>query len=293
MKFRTEYLPHKSEISIDPLKPVLLMGSCFADNIGAKIRECMDNVFVNPCGVIYNPSSIALLVQLALTQRVHRRTIVEASVTKREGKYVSWFMDSKTAAESAEKCVDKVCERLDILQKALETADTFIVTFGTPDAWLIKGTDRVVGNCHKHPAAEFEKIRLGIEDISMTWTAIVKGLRELNPHLNVIFTVSPRRYLGEGFADNSRLKSILLLACEKICNELKDAVYFPAYEILIDDLRDYRFYNTDLLHPSPAGIDYIWEKFTETFFTKEDIRRLKEARTRYVASLHRKIVDTD
>lgn len=270
MKFRTEIKALKTSLHLDPKQRVTLMGSCFSDNIGRKIAEAAWPACVNPCGVVYNPATIALLIQLSLTHRPQRRAIVESSVTSREGKYVSWFVDSGCAADTPEGCTDLLMERLDRLEEAIETSECLVVTFGTPDVWLLRGTDRLVGNCHKHPASEFEKHRLGIEEIVSTWTGLTLAMRQRNPNLKLILTVSPRRYLGGGASDNSRLKAVLLLACEKIADQLADCCYFPAYEIMIDDLRDYRFYAEDMLHPSPIAVDYIWETFKASFLSEDD-----------------------
>lgn len=233
---------------------------------------------------------MALLIQLALTHRPSRMAIVESSLTMREGKYVSWFVDSKFASDTAEGCVGKVMEALDTLEHALESSHCLIATFGTPDVWLLKDTDRLVGNCHKHSTAEFEKRRLSIGEIAETWTALINGIRMRNPDLKVVFTVSPRRYLEKGFADGSRLKARLLLAAEQLCESLPDSFYFPAYEIMTDDLRDYRFYDRDMLHPSPVAVDYIWEKFKETFLDEEERRNVEDGEKANRRNLHRSIL---
>lgn len=279
MKFRTEVRLEKAPFKLDTERQITLLGSCFADNIGSRIDAAGWPCCINPCGVVYNPASIALLLQLALTHRSHRRVIIESSLTQREGKFVSWLVDSKCAANTAEKCTDLVCEAIDRLEASIEKSDSLSITFGTPDVWLLKDTDRLVCNCHKHPAKEFQKHRLGIDDIADTWIALSGALRERNPEIKIIFTVSPRRYLGEGAADNSRLKAILLLASQKICDTVPSCTYFPAYELLIDDLRDYRFYAPDMLHPSSIAVDYIWENFKTYFLDRKDAEAL-EASTR-------------
>lgn len=290
MNFRTEIKPWKSVFLLDPGKPITLLGSCFADNIGEKMQNSGWPAYVNPCGVVYNPASIALLLQLALTHRVHRRAIVENSITQRDGKYVSWLMDSKCASLTPHDVADKACEAIDRLENCIETSHCLAITFGTPDVWLLNGTDRLVGNCHKHPSSEFERHRLSSEEIVGTWIALISAIRERNPELKLIFTVSPRRYLGEGFADNSRLKAILLLACEKLCSSIADSEYFPAYEILNDDLRDYRFYASDMLHPSPVAIEYIYQLFKEHYLSLDDQKVLKESEKKARRNAHRPIL---
>lgn len=284
MKFRTEITINNNDASkfLSPERLVLLAGSCFSDNIGSRMHASGWPAIINPCGVVYNPVSMALLFRLALTQRVIRREIAKSSLTLREGRYVSWFMGAKAMDSTAEGCLDKVYDALDHLEEGIEKAHAIILTFGTSDVWLLKGTDCAVGNCHKHPSGEFEKKRADIEEISETWKIIIEDIRLRNPEVKVILTVSPRRYLSDGFAENSRQKAVLILACEKLVKGVKDVFYFPSFEILNDDLRDYRFYSSDLLHPSETAIDYIWNKFTESYLNEKALLLLsnmeKEAR---------------
>ena len=289
MKFRTEINLSCAPKILSPERMVLLMGSCFSDNIGGKISSCGWPSIVNPCGVLYNPVSIAVMFRLCLLHRAIRREIVASSLTLREGRYVSWFMGSKIIDESPEECVNKVCEAVDSLEEGMEKADAIILTFGTPDVWILKGTDRAVGNCHKHPASEFEKKRISIEDIVYTWKTLIQAIRNRNPEVKIILTVSPRRYLSDGFEDNMRQKAVLILACEKLCKEIEEIYYFPAYEILNDDLRDYRFYKPDLLHPSEMAIDYVWDKLKEAYLDKKAIETILKMERKERQKLHKHI----
>lgn len=293
MKFRTEISIKDAPKNLSPERLVLLMGSCFSDNIGDRMIATGWPAVVNPCGVIYNPVSMAKLFRLALMQKLERREIVASSITTRDGKgmssvtddipetFVSWLMSSKAVGESAEGCINKVCECIDILEEGIEKADAIILTFGTSDVWFLSHTDYAVGNCHKHPATEFEKRRIGVDETVSIWNEVMVAVRERNPEVKFIFTVSPRRYLSDGFAENTRQKAVLILACEQLCTPIHStttnpSIYFPAYEILNDDLRDYRFYSKDLLHPSEMAIDYVWEKFTDTFLTPAGKQKLLE-----------------
>lgn len=270
MKFRTEIDITDAPKILSPERLVLFVGSCFSDNIGSRLQSTGWPAVVNPCGVVYNPLSIAALFRLALADEGKCRKRVEESVVEREGRFVSWFMGSKVMASTPRECADMVCECIGHLREGLLKAGAVVVTFGTPDVWYLSATGMAVGNCHKHPAREFSRRRLGIDEIGELWKTLVGEVRQVNPGVRFIFTVSPRRYLSEGFADNSRLKAVLLLACEAICREISDTYYFPAYEILNDDLRDYRFYADDLLHPSSGAVAYIWEKFVESYVPPAD-----------------------
>lgn len=290
MKFRTEIKISDAPRNLTPERLVVLAGSCFSDNIGSRIAAAGWPAIVNPCGVVYNPVTLALLFQLALTHRQLRREIIAQSLTEREGRFVSWFMSSKVSADSADECVEKVNEYIDSLEYGIEKGDAVILTFGTSDVWLLAGTDRAVGNCHKHPSSEFDKKRVGVDEIVGIWKEIISGMRMRNPDLKVILTVSPRRYLADGFADNTRQKAVLILGCEKLCKEVANVVYFPAYEILNDDLRDYRFYAPDLLHPSEQAVEYIWEKFKETFLDETSIAKISAMEREARRDAHRPIV---
>ncbi|MBD5279369.1 MAG: GSCFA domain-containing protein [Bacteroides sp.] len=310
MRFRTEYkIEERKRFVLDPRRPVALLGSCFADNISAKMSSCLWEA-ENPLGTLYNPLSIAGALEVCLGLRSGvsagggsgavdgygegrdrgmsaRLMSFEESLFESGGMWRSWLFDSKMSAETREDVVyafGEKCRRLDAL---LSRAEVLFVTFGT--AWCYYIGERLVANCHKQPAAMFERRRLSVGEIVATWQSIVGRLRECYPRLRVVFTVSPVRHLKDGFEGNARSKAILQLAVEEMCGgvssggrggEVSQAVdecyYFPAYEIVNDDLRDYRFYASDLVHPSEEAVEYIWEKFKEMYIDDKGLQRLKE-----------------
>ncbi len=264
-----------------PDRPLLLMGSCFSDNIGAKMQEASwRGVCVNPCGTLYNPASIATLLQLAMGGTEGRRRAVESSLTLRDSAWVSWLFSSRISGATSEEAAERCMEALDTLRKALEQSQALIITLGT--AYVYYRDGRVVANCHKYPEREFTRRCLSVGDCRTILSDILQKLKDFNPELKVIITVSPVRHLRDGFVGNSRSKATLLLSIE--------TEYFPAYEILNDDLRDYRFYADDLLHPSQAGISYIWEKFMETYISDEGKEMIREGKKRYRRGAHRKLI---
>lgn len=281
MKFRTEYNPGKDKIgSVDVTKPVTLIGSCFSDNIGKKMQMAGWEAVINPCGVLYNPHSISRIISLAagITTPLENfvKEDVAESITERDGKYVSWLFSSAISGSSREECIDNCLNALISLREAVAESGTVIITLGT--AWVYYRGLNVVSNCHKYPEKEFERQRLSVSDCFNSLLQIWNHLQEINPEARVIFTVSPVRHLRDGFEGNSRSKATLLLAVDDVMRSCltHDIDYFPAFEILTDDLRDYRFYADDLLHPSQQGIDYIWEKFCDTYLSEEAKATLKE-----------------
>ena len=276
MKFRTEYQAKQSERLLDPELPVVLVGSCFTDYIGERMRACRWCAYPNITGTLFNPSSIAKAIRLAAEWK-KPLDIIEDSLAQRDRLWITWLSDSGCTTYSKSETKDRIFNRLLRLRERLSGAKTLIVTFGT--AWIYELIERpgyVVANCHKFPSDTFVRRRLTVDEIVEEWSSLLKLLEATYPEIRVIFTVSPVRHLKDGFEGNSRSKAILQLACEELCN-LNDSVeYFPSFEIMNDDLRDYRFYASDMVHPSPEAVDYIWEKFQERYLSKESRALLAE-----------------
>lgn len=278
MKFRTEFTVDKRCTPLDVERPVVLLGSCFTDSIGKKMRESLWDAYPNTCGVLYNPASIANILELAMVceDADIDNSIADASALN-GNIWVSWLMDSHadrfSRDESRQIARNLICD----LHRQLVDARALIITFGTSWVYELKDRDNyIVANCHKFPAETFKRRRLDIDEIVLRWNRVIDALHGMNEKLNVIFTVSPVRHLKDGFEGNSRSKATLLLACERICQSNPLTSYFPSYEILMDDLRDYRFYADDLVHPSDEGVEYIWGKFRETYLSPESCRILDE-----------------
>lgn len=298
MKFRTEYIPLKSGFVLDPRRPVVLIGSCFAQNMAAKMKECLWPVF-SDAGTLYNPLSIArVLDSLILDPFLDKRESVEIppssaisnSIFSSEDFFHSWLFDSHFSAKTEDGCYEKIMSMRSNLVNTLESAQTLVVTFGTAWCYFLKDReDYVVANCHKMPQSLFIRRRIAIDEICSVWSDLCARLKSRFPNLNFIFTVSPVRHLKDGFEGNARSKAALLLAVEKIVENLDDSVYFPSYEILNDDLRDYRFYASDLVHPSEEAVEYLWEIFQYSFLDSKGIQTLKEGNRLFRRQNHRPI----
>lgn len=234
MFFRTEVLIPKPSFSIRPLQRMLFVGSCFADNIGRRFEEEKFRAVVNPYGVMYNPVSILHTV----------------------GCYVDENRDSLAAARPEG-------------ESGREVPLVAVFTLGTNHVYRLKETGEIVDNCQKRPQRLFQEEELTIDQCRDALAEAVDKLRGIVPGVQVIITVSPIRYAKYGFHGSQLSKATLLLAADRLCREYGCCSYFPAYEIVNDELRDYRFYKEDMLHPSDQAVAYIWERFSAAYFSKE------------------------
>lgn len=263
IKFRSEVKGEAAELQLTIDEPVVLVGSCFADNIGGRMRRSLWNAS-NPLGVLFNPLSIASAINLLLFDPDFSAKVEEFSF-EQEGFRHSWFFDSRASGVPSE-----FKNRLDAMQNdfrsRLSASRALFVTFGTAFCYFLADRpDFVVANCHKQPEKLFIRRRVDIDEICDMWTTLIERLQRTHPGLHIIFTVSPVRHLRDGLHQNNLSKSILHLAIDRLCATHDCCSYFPAYEILADDLRDYRFYAADLTHPNDLAIEYIWEKFLDTY----------------------------
>ena len=285
MKFRTEYKPEKSVLTLNPGVPAVLAGSCFSINIARKMDEHGWEA-VNPLSTLYNPVSILEAIDM-MSDLVNGSARFENSLFYGNDIWSSWWFDSSFSSVNREDCREEFKIRQNEFKTKLEEGKLLIITFGTSICYYLCDENFPVGNCHKQPAALFYRKRLTIEEIVEQWNQLISKLQNKFKDLKIIFTVSPVRHLKDGFSGNSRSKAVLQLAVEEICGRNKDCFYFPAYEILNDDLRDYRFYASDLSHPSEEAIEYIWQKFLDTFIDSSGQQLLEEGARHFKALNHK------
>ena len=278
MKFRTE-------IEITPLAEgvgygakIFALGSCFAESISERLKRAKFSVATNPFGVLFNPFSIAN----ALERLDDARNFAVCDIKAGRDNFFSFdahsSLDGKTHTEAFANMNKAVAQG----SKALHDADWVILTFGT--AWVYEREGRVVANCHKQPAAEFQRRRLSVAEIVERYEHLFDGvLRDKK----VILTVSPVRHVGDGLQENSVSKATLRLAVEELVAKYENANYFPSYEILIDDLRDYRYYADDLAHPSKMAVEYVWERFCEAVLSDAARMKLPQVEQIVAAAEHR------
>lgn len=258
---------------IDYATGIVSLGSCFSDEIGKRLQEGDFHIEQNPFGTLYNPASIAS----ALRRIMYDREIGMEDLVEHEGLWHSWHHHGSFSRATAEECLEACNSRIHRAHEALKQASLLMITFGS--AWIYEREGQVVANCHKLPQENFVRRKMSVEDIVSLWRPLLKELYSFHPHLSTLFTVSPIRHIGDGLHGNQLSKSTLLLAIDELVDsELPPAkrkkkgakveepdhpvtVYFPAYEIVVDELRDYRFYEADMVHPSTLAVDVVWDRF--------------------------------
>ncbi len=283
MNFRTPLPFKKSAIEISHESPLLCVGSCFAANMGQKLEVAKFSTFVNPFGISYNPVSIAE----CLSYLIDNQLFTADDIFQQGELWHSFSHHGHFSKMSERETIEGINTTLKLARDFFKTTQKIIITLGSANVFIYKKTDKIVANCHKVPNPEFEKKRLSVEEIVADLENILTRLKNNNPNLEVILSVSPIRHLREGIVENERSKATLILATEQLCKRLDFVHYFPAYEIMMDDLRDYRFYETDMTHPTPQAVDYIWDIFQNTYFS-EKTQTLTQHIVRVVtASKHR------
>ena len=257
--FRTTYKAKQGASLLDYNSSSFFIGSCFSNNISAHLAYRKFKVCANPYGILFNPISIAR----ALKEIVDERIYVEEDLVQHNGIYHSLHHHSDYSNPDAAVVLSGIQESISVSKLALEGANMLFVTLGT--AWAYEYEGAVVANCHKIPNHRFKKRLLTVNEIKTALRSALEAVATKNNNLSVVFTVSPVRHLKDGFEENSLSKAVLRLAIAELQNELANVTYFPAYEIVQDDLRDYRFYAKDMVHPSEDAITYVWDRFKETY----------------------------
>ena len=258
----------RTPTDITPLAPrlrhsdkLLVMGSCFAEHIGGRLEKMKFRTEVNPYGVLYNPLSIAE----ALTRLIEQRPFTEEELHEfPDGGWNTWLHHSRYSHPDKQEALLAINTNMKKAWCQLTEANTLIITLGTAWVYKLADTAMVVGNCHKVPERNFTRQRLQVQEIVEALSTVILLINEINPKLRVLFTVSPIRHLKNGLHGNQLSKSTLLLATDELCRLYPEKCnYFPAYEIVMDELRDYRFYAEDMAHPSMQAVDYVWKCFVD------------------------------
>lgn len=277
MKFRTAIKCHVASKKLDHHSSLVLIGSCFSEHMEEKFQYFKFDTFANPFGILFNPKAI----ETGVRRCVLKDNYTNKDLLKHGDIWLSLDHHSRFDHRDQRQVLDDINKQIDLGHQALKKASQVIITLGTSWVYKWKEDDKVVGNCHKIPQKNFKKELLSSDEITESLRQITDLIRSINKNTDFIFTVSPVRHLKDGFIENTLSKSLLHKAIYELKKE-REVSYFPAYEIMMDDLRDYRFYKTDLVHPNEMAIDYIWELFKETWISEsskevmdsiEDIQR--------------------
>jgi hypothetical protein len=272
ISLRSEIFPDFFLKKVDYSSKVMFVGSCFSDNIGQKLEKAKIPCQRNPFGVLYNPASVSS----AISSMIENKAFVADDLVFFNEKWISFSHHGIFSGTDKDEVLAKINNTINSANAFLRNASVLFVTFGTAWVYELLKTKKIVANCHKVPAKEFKHFLLQTDEIVANYEQLLKKIREFNPHLEVVFTVSPVRHWKDGAVNNQLSKSTLFVAVHKLVEKYEFAHYFPSYEILMDDLRDYRFYADDLFHPNQMAIDYIWEKFCTTYFDNNTIDTLKK-----------------
>lgn len=263
MEFRTEIPAPHSEWSIENNSKIMFMGSCFADNIGQKLEELKMQTLINPFGVMYNPISL----EKAITRIVDNKTCTDEDLVQIRDLWASFNFHSCFSGLDKGQVMWSINNATERAHEFLKQTDYLVLTLGTAWVYVLQSTDEVVANCHKVPDKHFYRDRLSVDKITNALKNIGAQVRKINPDIKIIYTVSPIRHWKDGAHQNQLSKSSLLLAIDNLIYDDVQTEYFPAYEFQMDDLRDYRFYKKNLLHPNGEAVEYIWSKFRDCYFS--------------------------
>ncbi len=266
MSFFTEIGIPEFPWKLDYSKSMMFFGSCFSENIGQKLLDLKFQVDMNPFGILYNPESIANGLKILLEHRI----FTDDDLFQDQGLWNSFYHHGRFSDVDKGATLEKINSRISSSSEFIRKADFLVITFGTAWVYELKKTGKIVSNCHKVPASEFKRFRLGVYEITETYRELLEEIWKFNPNLKVLFTVSPIRHWKDGAVENQVSKSTLLLSVDRLKSGFGESNcgYFPSYEIMMDELRDYRFYAEDMLHLSPVATDYIFDRFSKVMISK-------------------------
>lgn len=289
MNFTTPIPIPKNPNPIDYHSKIISLGSCFAENMGEKFGYFKFQNSVNPFGIIFNPVSIEKLVERV----VKNQNFTEKDIFFHNERWHCFEVHSDLSNSNPQELLQKLNSILKETNHQITEATHIIITYGTSWVYRNIASNGIVANCHKVPQKQFKKEILSIETIEKSIQNTIDLIKKLNPNLHFIFTISPVRHIKDGFVENQRSKAHLISAIHKILNHKSQILnYFPSYEIMMDELRDYRFYAQDMLHPNQVAIDYIWEKFKESsinenvFATMDEVESIQRALAHKPFNLH-------
>jgi hypothetical protein len=282
MEFRKELdvRPLKEKISIRD--EIMLTGSCFSENLGVKLIQNRFNAIYNPSGIMFNPISIAD----SLTSYITNRSYNHAMIFRNQEWWTSWDHHTRFTHADPDELLTMINNAQHAAHEFLRKTKWLIITLGS--AWVYQLEDgRVVANCHKVPTDKFRKKLLPFEEVLSKLDNVIHRLFLFNPGIRIMFTISPVRHLRDGFIENNRSKAVLIQAVHHLVDKFDKLYYFPSYELVIDDLRDYRFYSEDMVHPNYQATEYVWQKFLMACVDGSSLNVLAEINMINAAKAHK------
>jgi hypothetical protein len=271
MNFHLNFQPPVFQQQVNLQHKLFLLGSCFTEQVGNYLNQHYFQTLQNPHGILFNPLSMAL----ALESYMERKQYAPADLFYDQELWGSWQHHTRFSSPEATETLAMINTEINAAHDFLKSADWLLLTIGSAFVYRLKDGN-LVANCHKVPADKFSKTMLSPSEIVAAYTALLEKLRVFNPNLKLIFTISPVRHLRDGLIENNRSKAVLIQAIHELVNATSHASYFPSYELVIDDLRDYRFYAEDMVHPNYAATRYVWEKFSEAAIDPQSQVLMKE-----------------
>ena len=282
MEFHLEFSPMPFASKIDHSQLLFLAGSCFTEQIGQKLSAHKFRIIDNPNGILFNPVSISKSV----LSYIQNKQYSEADLFYHNELWGSWEHHTRFSSVSKDTCLQKINASQSAAHGFLKNADWVLLTLGSAFVYELENK-QVVANCHKVPTDKFKKRVLAIDEVVTVLENLLLNLKAFNPKLKIIFTISPVRHLRDGFIENNRSKAILINSVHHVVDKYEHAFYFPSYELIIDDLRDYRFYAEDMVHPNYAATNYVWEKFVTICIDPSSQILMKEINTINAARHHK------
>jgi hypothetical protein len=292
MDFHLEFTPKVFATKINHQHKLLLIGSCFTENIGAKLKQYKFSVLENPNGILFNPISITKSV----TSYISNKEYAEPDLFYQNESWNSWEHHSRFSHPEKEKCLQTINQSQQQAHNFLKDTDWVLITLGSAFGYTLRTSaeatsatieGNVVANCHKVPTDKFNKKLLSLDEVVTALQEMLDKLLAFNTTIKIIFTISPVRHLRDGFIENNRSKATLIQAVHSLAEKQEHIFYFPAYELVIDDLRDYRFYAEDMVHPNYAATNYVWDKFVSTCIDEPSQKLMKEINTINAAKSHK------
>ncbi|MBQ4821580.1 GSCFA domain-containing protein [Aquimarina sp. MMG016] len=283
MNLQTKIPLQPQQYKIDYNAEVALFGSCFAENVGQKFEYYKFKNYINPFGILFHPKAIETFLWMA----TQGERYTETDLFYHNEQWHCFDAHSSLSSPDQDKLLSDLNEALVITQDKIQSATHVFITLGTAWVYRLKALDMIVANCHKIPQKEFKKELLSVDEITESLQNCVHLIRNLNPSAKIICTVSPVRHIKDGFIENNRSKSHLIAAMHQAIEADKGLSYFPSYEIMMDELRDYRFYNQDMIHPTETAIEYIWERFSEVWISEHAKSTMKKVEEVQKGLLHR------